>query len=166
MLFRSLSCSYCFAKELVSEFPKDLDPERFERLLEWMRGASLPAVAFIGGEPTLHPNLPEMIERTAGAGLSTVLFTNGIFPEELVDRLAPVVSNFVVNYNDPSMYSKAQSEQLHQNLSRLHALGARVTFSKNFSNEYCEYEYLLEGAEKYGVNTVQIGRASCRERVT
>jgi MoaA/NifB/PqqE/SkfB family radical SAM enzyme len=151
----NLACSYCFAKELLSEYPKDLEREAFDSLLEWMQDASTPAAAFIGGEPTLHPDLPDMIERTAQAGVSTVLFTNGIFPSKLVDRLAPVVSNFVINYNDPSMYTPAQSERLHDNLARLHALGARITFSKNFSHQYSEYEYILEGCERYGVKSIR-----------
>jgi len=151
----NLACSYCFAKELYGEYPNDLAEADFDRLLAWMQGASLPAAAFIGGEPTLHPRLVEMVQRTAESGISTVLFTNGIFPEELVDKLMPHVSNFVVNYNDPSLYTDAQSERLHANLSRIAAFEARLTFSKNFSSQYREFEYLLEGAEKYSVRSVR-----------
>ncbi len=151
----NLSCSYCFASELRSEYPEDMKAEQFGKLLEWMSAVSLPAAAFIGGEPTLHPRLPEMIEQTVEAGVTAVLFTNGLFPRELVDRLAPLVSNFVVNYNDPSLYTPEQSEKLHGTLSRLRELGARVTFSKNFSRQYREYEYLLKGCERYGVKSVR-----------
>lgn len=151
----NLSCSYCFAKELHGEYPNDLDGESFARLLEWMHGSQLPAAAFIGGEPTLHPDLPEMVRLTVESGISPVLFTNGIFPGGLVDELTPHVSNFVVNYNDPSLYTKAQAERLHENLTRIAESGARLTFSKNFSSQYSEFEYILEGAEKYGVTSVR-----------
>lgn len=151
----NLSCSYCFAKELYSEYPADLDEEKFSRLLEWMQDVSLPAAAFIGGEPTQHPDLPDMVRRTAESGISTVLFTNGIFPGELLDELLPHVSNFVVNYNDPSMYADRQAQRLHSNLERIAASDARLTFSKNFSSRYTEYDYLLEGAEKYGVSSIR-----------
>lgn len=151
----NLACSYCFAKELHSEYPDDLSADNFAKLLEWMRGASLSSAAFIGGEPTLHPGLPDMVRRTAGSGISVVLFTNGIFPSGLVDELTPHVSNFVVNYNEPSLYTEVQLERLHNNLSRIAASDARLTFSKNFSSRYCEYEYLLEGAERYGVQSVR-----------
>lgn len=151
----NLFCSYCFAKELHGEYPNDLDEARFSKLLKWMQSAQLPSVAFIGGEPTLHPGLTDMVRRTAEAGISTVLFTNGIFPLELVDLLVPHVSNFVVNYNDPSMYTETQGARLHRNLACIAESDARLTFSKNFSNQYSEYEYLLEGAEKYGVTSVR-----------
>jgi len=151
----NLACSYCFARELHAEYPEDLGEEHFARLLEWMRGALLPAVAFIGGEPTLHPRLADMVRRTAGAGISVVLFTNGLFPEELLDDLSGHVSNFVVNYNEPSLYTEAQRERLHANLSRIAESGARLTFSKNFSARYLEWDYLLEGAERYGVGAIR-----------
>ncbi|MEF2229614.1 MAG: radical SAM protein [Pseudodesulfovibrio sp.] len=151
----NLACSYCFARELHGEYPEDLSEANFERLLAWMSGASLPAAAFIGGEPTLHPRLADMVRRTALAGISVVLFTNGLFPEGLVEGLAGSVSNYVVNYNDPSLYTDAQRERLHANLERMAASNSRLTFSKNFSSRYLEWEYLVEGAERYGVRAVR-----------
>ncbi|MHC1711321.1 MAG: radical SAM protein [Solidesulfovibrio sp.] len=151
----NLSCSYCFAKGLQPEYPEDLTPEGFDTLLAWMTRAALPAVAFIGGEPTLHPRLAEMIARTTDAGVSAVLFTNGLFPEGLADAFAPRVANFVINYNDPSMYTPAQQAKLHANLARLRDLGAKMTFSKNFSKQYAAYDYLIEGLDRYGVASVR-----------
>lgn len=151
----NLACSYCFAKDLLGEYPDDLTQERFDTLLEWMREAALPAAAFIGGEPTLHPRLPDMIRQTSQAGITTVLFTNGMFPGELARQLTPHVSNFVINYNDPSMYTQGQRERLHANLTHLRDNGARLTFSKNFSSQYLNYEYLLEGCGTYGVESVR-----------
>ncbi|NCC25130.1 MAG: radical SAM protein [Deltaproteobacteria bacterium] len=151
----NLACRYCFARELIDEYPQDMDEVRFDTLLSWMRKTALPAAAFIGGEPTLHPDLADMIERTTDAGIAPVLFTNGLFRPGLAERLAPLVSNFVVNYNDPSLYTPVQRNTLRATLSRLHDLGARITFSKNFSHECCEFEYLLSGCEEYGVSSVR-----------
>lgn len=151
----NLACSYCFACELREEFPADLAPEDFERMLAWMRAGGVTSVAFIGGEPTLHPGLPEMVERTTDAGIAAVVFSNGLFPAELAERLAPRVSNFVINSNDPSVYAPAQLAQLHGTLARLRDAGARVSFSKNFSRQYTEYGYLLEDCARYGVDTVR-----------
>ena len=151
----NLACSYCFARELHAEYPDDLGPENFEKLLEWMRQGSLPAAAFIGGEPTLHPDLPAMVRRVAGAGITTVLFTNGLFPVGLARELVPHVSNFVVNYNDPSLYTPQQAARLRENLGLLRDLGARLTFSKNFSRRYLDYGYILDGCGEFGVNFVR-----------
>ena len=129
----NLACSYCFARDLQPEFPGDLSEQDFDRLLDWMRGAGVPSVAFIGGEPTLHPRLADMVERTAGAGIAVVLFSNGLFSTELAQRLAPLVSNFVINYNEPALYAPAQQARLGETLACLKDLGAHMAFSKNFS---------------------------------
>jgi len=152
----NLACAYCFARELAADFPEDLAPENFERLLAWMVEAKLPAAAFIGGEPTLHPRLAEMIARTVDAGVSAVLFTNGLFPAGLADRLAPLVANFVVNYNDPAVYTTGPGRDPGMPTCRgLASLGARLTFSKNFSSRYSDYGYLIEGLARYGVKNVR-----------
>ncbi len=151
----NLDCPYCFARQLRDEFPGDMDKETFERLLGWMAQANVPSVAFIGGEPTLHPRLPEMLEQTAMAGISPVLFTNGLFPEGLASRLAPHVANVVVNYNEPQTYGAGQWERLHANLDALAALRVRLTFSKNFSRQTPRYDYLLQGAERYAVRAIR-----------
>lgn len=151
----NLACSYCFARELRGEFPRDMAEERFDALLAWMVRAGVPVAAFIGGEPTLHPRLVEMVERTTDAGVAAVLFTNGLFPQDMAARLAGRVSNFVVNYNAPEVYAPAQWALLHENLDRLRELSARITFSKNFSPRHADYGYLLEGIDRYGVTAVR-----------
>lgn len=151
----NLTCSYCFARDLQRDYPQDLAEADFVRLLDWMRSAGIPAVAFIGGEPTLHPGLLSMIERTVDAGISVVLFTNGLFAPAMADRLASLVSNFVINYNDPSLYPPSLGGRLHVVLERLRDRGARMTFSKNFSARHRDYEHVLEGCARHGVTTVR-----------
>jgi hypothetical protein len=151
----NLACPYCFAREMAGQFPRDMDRAAFERLLEWMVQAGITAAAFIGGEPTLHPGISRMIEDTARAGISVVLFTNGLFPPALARELSGRVANFVVNYNDPAGYPPAQAALLHENLAALRDMGARLTFSKNFSPESLDYGYLLEAVRRYGVRSVR-----------
>lgn len=151
----NLSCRYCFARELGSDFPEDMQPETFDRLLAWMAAGNVASAGFIGGEPTLHPRLAEMIESAARAGIAPVLFTNGLFEPTLADRLAGSVANFVVNYNDPRQYTGRQRVQLHLTLSRLSRAGARLTFSKNFAPQAMDYDYFLEGAARYGAKAVR-----------
>lgn len=151
----NLACPYCFARDLQGQHPEDLTAQRFSSLLDWMSRAALPAVAFLGGEPTLHPRLPEMVEAVTDAGIAAVVFSNGLFSELLAKTLAPRVSNFVINYNEPSFYSDAQHRQLHQTLACLKATGARLTFSRNFSPNAMRWDYLLEGIDQYGVTAVR-----------
>lgn len=151
----NLACPYCFAREMKREFPLDMRRETFDALLDWMVRGGLPAASFIGGEPTLHPRIADMIERTADAGIAVVLFTNGLFEPDLAARIAPRVSNVVVNFNEPQTYAPGQWDRLNGNLEALRANGARITFSKNFSPRFRRYDYLLEGMERHQVRSVR-----------
>lgn len=151
----NFSCPYCFAADMRGEFPHDMEEGAYTKLLQWLVQSGQHSAAFIGGEPTLHPRLPEMIQAAKNAGISPVLFTNGLFSSDLISRLSESVANFVVNYNDPALYSESQSERLHENLALLKEQGAKITFSKNFTVNHCAFDYLLAGAERYGVNTVR-----------
>jgi hypothetical protein len=151
----NLACPYCFAREAAREHPHDLTDDGFERLLSWMRRSALPAAAFIGGEPTLHPRLADMAERTSRAGISPVVFTNGLFSEELAVRLAGSVANFVVNYNDPASLAPANAQRLENTLAVLTRAGARVALSKNFAPGNLDYAALLAAVDRHGITAVR-----------
>ena len=67
-------------------------------------------VCITGGEPTLHPDLPELVERIQGMGLAVKLDTNGTRPEmlevliskKLIDYLAMDIKGPL----DPESYEK------------------------------------------------------------
>jgi len=93
----NLRCPYCHNHELVlhpdrfSDFPWDTIQQRLEVLRNWLDG-----VCITGGEPTLHSDLPELLDRIHDLGLAVKLDTNGTHPEmleflisqKLVDYLA------------------------------------------------------------------------------
>jgi pyruvate formate lyase activating enzyme len=80
----NLRCPFCHNQELVlhpellSSYPWDHIKERLSVLRTWLDG-----VCITGGEPTLHPDLPDLVARVRGLGLSVKLDTNGTRPEVL-----------------------------------------------------------------------------------
>lgn len=82
----SFRCPYCYNRALVlpecyEESPL-LEPEQiFEKIEE--RKGFLDAVVVTGGEPTLHPNLPYLLESIKSLGLNVKLDTNGSNPKLL-----------------------------------------------------------------------------------
>jgi len=83
-------------------------------------------------DSTAVSGLTEMMRRTAAAGISVVLFTNGVFSSLLLEKILPHVPNFVVNYNDPSLYTagRRDSSTPTSAASRLHRPGS--PFPKTF----------------------------------
>lgn len=56
-------------------------------LLEDAHAAGFLDVRFYGGEPLLHPDLPQMIQRSTELGLSCYVTTNGILLKQRIDTL-------------------------------------------------------------------------------
>lgn len=71
----NLSCSFCFAGFPEARAVMELDHAR--ALLEALAAAGTEKLTFVGGEPTLHPNLPELVRHAAQLGLVTCVVTNG-----------------------------------------------------------------------------------------
>jgi len=82
-------CPYCHAAPLVAR-PHELPSvpvEEVEQYIEtnrqWIDG-----VVISGGEATLQPELPALIDRLRAIGMAIKLFTNGTNPQMLGDLLA------------------------------------------------------------------------------
>ncbi len=88
-------CCYCHNSELVlrhdslEEIGFDLIHQRITRQKSWIDG-----VCVSGGEPTIHPKLPEVFSVIKKEGFLTKLDTNGSNPE----MLKSLVKNGMVDY--------------------------------------------------------------------
>ena len=77
-------CGYCHARHLVEAAPSDeaIPLEAVLDTLERQRGW-IDGVVISGGEPTLHPDLLDLIRALRAAGLGIKLDTNGSRPQVL-----------------------------------------------------------------------------------
>lgn len=82
----NLSCPYCHNPELVSGSVPD-DFLTREQVMAYLRKRScvLGAVCITGGEPTLHADLPELVEEIHELGLKVKVDTNGTLPERVAE---------------------------------------------------------------------------------
>ena len=80
----NLRCPFCHNHELalhperLPAYPWEHIQQRLKALRTWLDG-----ICITGGEPTLHPDLPELLDRIHGLGLKVKLDTNGTRPEML-----------------------------------------------------------------------------------
>jgi pyruvate formate lyase activating enzyme len=100
-------CPYCHNPELVdpAQFSDSLDKEQIIRFLA-TRIAKLQGIVVTGGEPTIHPDLPSLLEELKQFGFSIKLDTNGsnpillktLFDRGLVDYCAMDVKTTIASY--------------------------------------------------------------------
>jgi MoaA/NifB/PqqE/SkfB family radical SAM enzyme len=81
----NLACGYC------NEYDKVSDPVPFETMtqrLDKLRSLGVSLIIISGGEPTLHPQLDDIIRHARGLGMLVGLITNGYYlTKERIERL-------------------------------------------------------------------------------
>jgi len=75
----NLRCKECYNLRFVSN-PDNIIGEAIP-LIESNLTPIHDAVVFLGGEPTIHSDLPEILEYVKSKGLLTKIFTNGLNPK-------------------------------------------------------------------------------------
>ncbi|HCP16536.1 TPA: anaerobic ribonucleoside-triphosphate reductase activating protein [candidate division WOR-3 bacterium] len=89
-------CPYCHNPELVwsEQYAPEIPLPGALKFLEGRRG-QLDAVTITGGEPTLHPDLPDLMMRLKEMGFALKLDTNGSHPEMLRVLIAEQLLDYV-----------------------------------------------------------------------
>ena len=73
----NLKCTYCYAT--FRDIPGVLNLKDALLVLDKLHAAGTEKVTFVGGEPTMAPYLPELIQHAKSLGLITMLVTNGSY---------------------------------------------------------------------------------------
>ena len=85
--------AYCNLRCTGCRYGRDFMPgaqmslEMAQGVIEDARQAGIETIRLYGGEPLLHPQLPEMVDSAVRAGLSTYVTTNGMLLEQKIDAL-------------------------------------------------------------------------------
>ncbi|WP_157368088.1 radical SAM/SPASM domain-containing protein [Alloactinosynnema sp. L-07] len=74
--FCQLECDHCYAGSGPSGTHGSMTRADWLRVIDQAAAAGVGMVQFIGGEPTLHPDLRELIAHALAAGLEVEVFTN------------------------------------------------------------------------------------------
>ncbi len=97
----NFACSFCFNRGLP-----DLDDvwlADFEALVGKAAELGVAHIDMLGGEPTLHAGLADLVERIAGAGMRTTISSNGTRPDimaALSQRFDPAALGIGVSVNE------------------------------------------------------------------
>ena len=79
----NLRCVHCYADSHAQVYPGELTREQCFGVIDDLAEYGVSALLLSGGEPLLHPHLPELLERATQRGLKVTISTNGtrITPE-------------------------------------------------------------------------------------
>ncbi|MGW9044685.1 radical SAM protein [Streptomyces lydicus] len=74
--FCNLACRHCYAGSSPQGTHGTMTPADWQRVIDELAALGVRDVQFIGGEPTLHPDLPHFIHHARGRGMRVEVFSN------------------------------------------------------------------------------------------
>ena len=163
------SCPYCFAREKVALAGegKELPPgsgyislENVETYLDFIQKSGLRTFKILGGEPTLHPDLPEIVKRGLDRGLDIKIFTNGLWPKSIREYFIAKTEGvaFIVNVNEPHLQTEAENRRQHECLK---IAAERAALGFNIYRMEFDLLFTAELIETYNLKRdIRLGLAS------
>ncbi len=163
-----IHCSSCSTESSISM----LDLDTMRRVIQSLQGLKVKRVCLSGGEPFLHPNLPEIVRQIVDCGMTADIYSCGVrkeagMPEPLsVERLSLIKDAglrsllFNVQSVDEPTYdritqSKGHFPLLQQSIANAIACGIRteIHFVPMRQNIH-EAEKVIRFAEQKGIEQV------------
>ena len=139
-------CPYCFTSDHLNGSGADrsfLEISDFDARLDFLDRSGIDQVRLLGGEPTLHPQFPELIKRARARNKKIVVFTNGLMSEEALaclEELPTTECNVLVNVNEPA---EANKETFERQRATIHRLGERALLGFNIYRTNFHPNFLL-----------------------
>ena len=166
-------CSYCHNPELIPHTAKSTTITQEEILTKLRRHRNMvEGVCITGGEPTIHPDLPELIRKLKQERFLVKLDTNGINPrmitrlidEHLVDYLAMDLKHVWEKYDE---VARSGSPRTPENCKRSFEVIQRSSIPHEFRTTayaglHTEEELIQIGAqlqhgERYAIQPIRYG---------
>ena len=149
----NLRCPYCHNPDLV--LTKDngkyiSEKEFFEFLLS--RKGKLDGVCITGGEPTLYPNLTNLIRRIREMGFLVKLDSNGTVPEILKLLLREKLLDYVAIdiKNAPTRYAETCGADVIEQVKKSAALLKNSNIDYEFRTTVCHPFHSPDGMQEIG----------------
>ncbi len=132
----------------------------FQQALDFLERSGIKQARFLGGEPTLHPGFPMLVEHVMERELSLLVFSNGNMPEvalACLERITADRLSVLMNIGRPDETSPHAHTRQVEVLQRL---GSRVLLGLNIDTPGVQCDFVLELIETYGLaRTVRLGLA-------
>jgi molybdenum cofactor biosynthesis enzyme MoaA len=105
----NLECIYCYNSSSRDPGIPDFDFELLKRILREAYEYGIRSITYLGGEPTLYPQINEIIKFTKSIGMEeVVLYTNGtVMNDRLLDTINTFVNSVVIHIDsiDPDIFA-------------------------------------------------------------
>jgi cyclic pyranopterin phosphate synthase len=153
-------CPYCFADQYMSEAAGGfLGWDDYIYVLDFYERNGIRAVSLLGGEPTVHPDAPEMIDYALQRGFDVRVFTSGVMSARTRERVQDVWMrheparsvHFIVNANEPG---STPAGELQSQQAFLELAGSRASLSFNIYRADFDLSFAVGYMSRYDLKPV------------
>lgn len=160
----NLKCPYCFANDYIEENKQLITLEQLDYILEFLSRSRTGRVGLIGGEPTLHPQIEEILEHTdkfcEEHKIGWTVFTNGIELQRIIPQIAASKGRggCLVNLNHPDIVGRDKWNKIMKSLNRAQLLDCikRINLGINLYPDMLDFDYIIQVANKYNVKHLRV----------
>ncbi len=137
----NLDCPFCFAQEYignaaVEKKQKFISIPDYQSELDFLDRSKIEQVRLIGGEPTLHPEFPLLLELAKNRNKKIMVFSNGLMPARAVESLLSINSNdcvVLINIVASRRNSTISVREQQRRFAVIRTLGDRVVLGHTIS---------------------------------
>ena len=158
--FCNRKCNYCFAQDFIhsKHSEREISLKRMEHILQLCSSEGITMVGWQGGEPILHTKLNNIIELHRKYNIEVMLFSNGLYPTETINKLQGVVKQVLLNCNEPDTYSVEEWNLLNSNIQEyIKVLGKEnVALGINIYEDTMNTDFIIDLAKRYKAIEVRL----------
>ena len=149
-------CEWCFEGDWTKQKPSQfISMENFDKLLRWRDWSTgrIPILALYGGEPTLHPQLSEIVDmiRAYKPKIIIKLYTNLACENDIIQEMIFKKVQIVPNIDQFEKYNNTNNApRIMKNLDYLNSLplDSKYNITVTVSHPEKEFTFLYEILEK------------------
>jgi len=154
-------CPYCFALAQIeagtTEANWQMSIEELEVILSYLDPRK-DVVSLLGGEPTLHSDFKQIVQRVCDDGFDVKIFTNGVTKSlRDIHGISKDSVRIILNLNSPDSYNEREWKQIEKNGSLFQD---QIVLSFNVYQKDFSWDYIKKAIRDWGLNPfVRIGLA-------
>lgn len=156
----NLRCPYCFANEFVGKENTDITIENLLKVVSFITRTGPANIGLIGGEPTLHPGFPVIMELLIANPMvrGIRVSTNGLLIDHFINQLIHPKMDVCINCNSPNMIGEKAFSSLQKNLDLLilkYNMKEQIQLGINLYSNDLDYSFIMNLLQRYDIHRLR-----------
>lgn len=158
----NLKCEYCFANNIPMHL--DMSFVNVKKAVDFILKKDSERIGLIGGEPTLHPELKEILKylNQKSEVNEVMIFTNGILIDKYWEELNDSKVKILINCNSSSMMTNRMYNKMEQNIIdavEKYNLQGRIALGLNLYSPHMDFSFILDLLKKSEIKNLRLSVA-------